>query len=107
MDVIDEEKLIQNAASTGNYLLSRLQSLKEYSSVRDVRGKGMMLAIETKFSVLDIIMGAMKQNLLVLEAGRNVVRLLPPITMTRDEADKVVQILSDVIGDVDSGRNSG
>lgn len=107
LEVLDEENLIQKAATTGEYLLSGLQSLKEYPSVRDVRGKGMMLAIETKFSVLDIIMGAIERKLLVLEAGRNVVRLLPPITMTTNEADTVVQILSDVFGDVEAGRNSG
>jgi acetylornithine/LysW-gamma-L-lysine aminotransferase len=107
LDVIDDEKLIENASSVGSYLLSELQSLMEYSCVRDVRGKGMMLAIEMRFSVLDIIMGSLERNLLVLEAGRNVVRLLPPLVMTEGEADLVVQVLSEVIGEYDAARNGG
>ncbi|MFC1804113.1 aspartate aminotransferase family protein, partial [Thermoproteota archaeon] len=107
LDVIDEEKLIEKASSVGSYLLMELQDLKKYSSVRDVRGKGMMLAVEMKFDVLSVIMGSLEKGLLVLEAGRNVIRLLPPIVMTKRDADKVVQILSEVIGEEDSARNSG
>jgi acetylornithine/N-succinyldiaminopimelate aminotransferase len=66
----------------------------------------MMLAIETKFSVLDIILGSLEKDLLVLEAGRNVVRLLPPLVMNKEEANKVVQILSEVIGECDAAKNS-
>jgi acetylornithine/LysW-gamma-L-lysine aminotransferase len=107
LDVIDEEKLIKKASSVGSYLLTELQDLKKYSSVRDVRGKGMMLAVEMKFDVLNVIMGSLEKGLLVLEAGRNVIRLLPPIVMTKRDADKAVQILSEVIGEEDSARNSG
>jgi acetylornithine/LysW-gamma-L-lysine aminotransferase len=106
LDVIDGENLMQNAATLGNYLLNELQGLKEHSIVRDVRGKGMMLAIETKFSVLDIILGSLEKDLLVLEAGRNVLRLLPPLVMNKEEANKVVQILSEVIGECDAAKNS-
>jgi len=106
LDVIDGENLMQNAATLGNYLLNELQGFKEYSIVRDVRGKGMMLAIETKFSVLDIILGSLEKDLLVLEAGRNVLRLLPPLVMNKEEANKVVQILSEVIGECDAAKNS-
>jgi acetylornithine/LysW-gamma-L-lysine aminotransferase len=107
LNVINEEKLIENASNVGSYLLERLQTLRDYSIVRDVRGKGMMLAIEMRFEVLNVIMRSMVRGLLVLDAGRNVVRLLPPLVMTKQEADKVVQVLSEVIGEEDSARNSG
>jgi acetylornithine/LysW-gamma-L-lysine aminotransferase len=107
LDVIDDENLIQKASSVGSYLLNELQALEDYSIVREVRGKGMMLAVEMKFSVLNVIMGSMDRGLLVLEAGRNVVRLLPALVMTELEADRVVQILSEVIGEEDSARTSG
>lgn len=106
LDVIDGESLMQNATTLGNYLLNELRKLQDYSIVRKVRGKGMMLAIETKFSVLDIIMGSLEKNVLVLEAGRNVVRLLPPLVMNKEEADKMVQVLSEVIGECDAAKNS-
>jgi acetylornithine/LysW-gamma-L-lysine aminotransferase len=107
LNVINEEKLIENASNVGSYLLEELQTLRNYSIVRDIRGKGMMLAIEMRFDVLNVIMRSMARGLLVLEAGRNVVRLLPPLIMSQHEANKVVQILSEVIGEEDSARNSG
>ena len=67
----------------------------------------MMLAVEMRFDVLNIIMKSMEKGLLLLEAGRNVIRLLPPLVMTHQEADNVVQILSEVIGEEASARNSG
>jgi acetylornithine/succinyldiaminopimelate/putrescine aminotransferase len=67
----------------------------------------MMVAIEMRFDVLNVIMRSIEKRLLVLEAGRNVIRLLPPLVMNKKEADKVVQVLSEVIGEEASARNGG
>ncbi|MFH1180117.1 MAG: aspartate aminotransferase family protein [Candidatus Bathyarchaeota archaeon] len=107
LEVIQDEKLLNRATTMGNYLLTELQCLLDYSCVREVRGKGLMLAIEMKFDALTVIMSCIEKRMLVLEAGRNVVRLLPPLVLTMKDADTAVQILREVIGEEDSARKSG
>lgn len=107
LDVIHDDGLMGNATVMGEYLLKELGNLLDYSVVRDVRGKGLMLAVETRFDALNVIMGCMEKGLLVLDAGHNVVRLLPPLIITRDEADKAVGVLMEVVGEEDAARKSG
>jgi acetylornithine/LysW-gamma-L-lysine aminotransferase len=106
LEVIQEKKLMRNASELGEYLLRELQSLQNYTSVRDVRGKGLMLAIQMRFDVLNVIMSCMNQGLLVLDAGRNVVRLLPPLIITKNQADNAVQILKEAIEVEESARRN-
>ena len=106
LDVLVEEKLMEHADSLGSYMLEELGSLSEFSIVRNVRGKGMMMAVELRFGVLDIMNNCMDRGVLLLEAGRNVLRLLPPLVLTREQADTVVQTLRDVIGEEETARQS-
>jgi acetylornithine/LysW-gamma-L-lysine aminotransferase len=106
LEVISDENLMGNANEVGNYLLKELQKLTDYSIVREVRGKGLMLAIELRFDILNVMMRCMEKGLLVLDAGRNVVRLLPPLIISDEEADRVVETLLDVIGEEDAARKS-
>lgn len=107
LDVIQGENLIKRAEIMGEYLQTKLQSLLDYICVREVRGKGLMLAVEMKFDALNVLTGCMEKGLLVLDAGRNVVRLLPPLVLTENDADKAIEILTEVIGAEDSARKGG
>jgi acetylornithine/LysW-gamma-L-lysine aminotransferase len=94
IDVLIEEKLPERAATNGNYFKGKLEALAEkHRIVREVRGLGLMLGVEMRFDVYNILLGCMEQGVLVLDAGRNVVRFLPPLVIEKEQIDKVVKAL--------------
>ena len=56
--------------------------------IREIRGKGLMIGIEMKFEVRDILMGLIKQGVLMLYSGRNILRILPPLSNFRRRYNK-------------------
>lgn len=100
VEVIIDEKLSQRAERLGNYFMERLKALQEkYKLIREVRGKGLMIGMEFRFDVLNIILKALERNVLVLDAGRNVLRFLPPLVITKRQIDRVISVLDAVIGE--------
>ena len=98
IDVLIEEKLPEKATTNGAYFKSKLNALAEkYNIVREVRGLGLMLGMEMRFDVYNIIVGCMERGILVLDAGRNVVRFLPPLIISREQIDRVVETLDAVM----------
>jgi acetylornithine/LysW-gamma-L-lysine aminotransferase len=103
-----EEKLPEKAAENGEYLMKNLSELESCQKIiREVRGRGLMIGLELRFDVLNVIMETMKNNVLVLDAGRNVVRLLPPLIIEREQIDAVVAVLDDVLGEEQAARFPG
>jgi acetylornithine/LysW-gamma-L-lysine aminotransferase len=98
IDVLVEEKLAEQAATNGKYFKVKLEALaKKHRIVREVRGLGLMLGMETRFDVYNILMDCMSKGVLVLDAGRNVLRFLPPLVIKREQIDKVVMVLDEVM----------
>ena len=98
IDVLIEEKLPEKAATNGAYFKGKLDALAEkYNIVREVRGLGLMLGMEMRFDVYNIIVGCMERGTLVLDAGRNVVRFLPPLIINREQINRVVETLDAVM----------
>jgi len=94
IDVLIEEKLPERAATLGNYFKGKLEALAEkYKIVREVRGLGLMLGMEMRFDVYNILFDCMERGVLVLDAGRNVVRFLPPLVIEKEQIDTVVEVL--------------
>lgn len=104
LDVIADERLIANAANLGEYLLTGLQGLRKHQSVRAVRGLGLMIAVELRFDILNILLKSIDEGVLFLDAGRNIIRLLPPLIMNREHADRVITTLDNVIGAEEAAR---
>jgi acetylornithine/LysW-gamma-L-lysine aminotransferase len=104
LETIKEEKLMKNATNIGEYMLESFESLRDFKSVRDIRGMGLMMGIELKFDVLNIIQMCQSEGVLILDAGRNIVRLLPPLVMGKQEASIVVEVLHKVIGEYEAAR---
>ncbi len=100
LDVMESERTVENAAEVGGFLM---QALKEASlpHVREVRGRGLMLGIE-----LDIPHKEAREGLLFGEhiftgcSGTDVLRLLPPLCLSRDEAAAFVESLKRVLSDI-------
>jgi acetylornithine/LysW-gamma-L-lysine aminotransferase len=94
LDVIKEEALVDKAAKTGEHFMSGLLDLKSrHPIIRDVRGLGMMLGIETRFDVHDILLDGIRSGLLMLYSGRNIIRLLPPLVMEIEMVDRALSIM--------------
>lgn len=83
-----------NAARVGKYFLDRLEALRAaYPVVRAVRGKGLILGMEVSVPARGIVAGCMERGLLVLTAGDNVVRFVPPLIVTEGEVDQALAIV--------------
>ncbi|MCS7098177.1 MAG: aspartate aminotransferase family protein [Candidatus Methanomethyliaceae archaeon] len=96
IDVLLEDGLIENAKIMGDFLMNEISKI-ESKIIREIRGMGLMIGIEMRFEVKDIILEMLKRGVIVLEAGRNVVRLLPPLVIKRDEAEKVISAFEEVV----------
>jgi 4-aminobutyrate aminotransferase len=110
-----EESLIANAAAIGEHLLNGLRGLAEHHPlIGDVRGKGLMIGVElvrdraTKERAVEerdeIVNLAFERGLLVLGAGRNALRLSPPLVLTRQQADTALGILDECLAVVERAR---
>lgn len=98
IDVLLQESLIENSAKIGTYFKQGLETLRNgHSIVREVRGLGLMLAVENRFDVHQIILNALQQGVLILDAGRNILRFLPPLCLQQSHVDRVLAVLGKVL----------
>ena len=105
IEVLQEENLSEKARIQGEYFVSRLNKLKEaHKIIREVRGLGLMIGVETRFEVRDFILESIPKGVLVLDAGRNVLRFLPPLVITRPHIDRTIEVLDEVIGEKEHGQ---
>ena len=108
IDVLVNEKLADNAFLLGLYFKSNLLELQaKHKSIKEVRGLGLMLGMELKFDVLNVLLKAMEKGVLVLDAGRNVVRFLPPLVISKEQIDKAIGVLDSVLEEEENARSSG
>jgi acetylornithine/LysW-gamma-L-lysine aminotransferase len=108
IDVLIQEKLPERAATLGGYFKSELEKLQsKHRTVKEVRGLGLMLGMEMKFDVLNTLLKAMDKGVLVLDAGRNVLRFLPPLVISKEQIDKAISVLDNVIEEEENARPSG
>lgn len=98
LDIFESENLVENAARTGDYLMQRLQ---EISQIKEVRGKGLMIGLEFGFPVkqlrTELLFG---QKVFTGASGSNVIRLLPPLTLTRQLADNFIVSLTAALNNI-------
>lgn len=99
LDVIEEEHLVENAASVGSYLLAQLKTLAaETPSIVDVRGEGLMIGIEFSDSIKTLRTRLVnEQHVFTGAASTNILRLLPPLCLTKAEADDFLSRLKQVL----------
>ena len=98
IDSIIEDELVSNSEKMGRIFKSGLLEIKKkYKIVRDVRGLGMMLGVEMRFDVKDILLDGIKNGILLLYSGRNILRLLPPIVMKEEEVNKSLELIDKLI----------
>ena len=97
IQALTQDKLVENSENMGKLFRQGLDELKEkHSVIREVRGKGLMIGIELKFEVRDILMEGIEKGLLLLYSGRNILRLLPPLVITQNDVTKSLEILDEL-----------
>ena len=100
VDALVKEKLAGRAANLGAYFKDELEELQaKYKIVKEVRGLGLMLGMELRYEVHNIILKTMERGVLILDAGRNVLRFLPPLVIEKEQIDKTISVLDEVIGE--------
>jgi len=108
LDVMKSERLMANARKQGARALKRLREMQEqYEIIGDVRGMGLLIGLEIVKSkntkehgdkeAKQIMQHCFMNGLLVIMAGRNVVRLIPPLNTTTQEMDEGLDILEDAV----------
>ncbi len=106
LQALIQDGLIENAKNMGEKFFRGLNDLKsKHKIIREVRGRGLMIGIELKFEVKDILMEGIKKGLLLLYSGRNILRLLPPLVMSDEDVTKSLQILDELLTNEEGRRN--
>jgi acetylornithine/LysW-gamma-L-lysine aminotransferase len=105
LDVIIEEKLPEKAAKKGSYLMGKLEDIvNKYRIVREARGMGLMMGLELRFDILKILLSSIDRGVLFLDAGRNIVRMLPPLVIQKNQLTEAISILDEVLGEEETAR---
>jgi len=98
LEIIEEENLMQNAVEIGECMRSGFAArLAGVEGVKEIRGMGLMIGIELTLPCGDLVAQALAKGLLINVTGDNVVRLLPPLNFSREEADLVLDTLTPLI----------
>ena len=94
LDVMKSENLIENAAKTGDYLTGRLQGNK---AIKALRGIGLMIGIELHDNYLEMRNELLfKKKMFTGAAGKSIIRLLPPLCITMEQADRFIEAFNDL-----------
>ena len=106
LKALTEDGLIENSEKMGKIFREGLEKLKEkHTMIREIRGKGLMIGVEMKFEVKDILMGLIKKGVLMLYSGRNILRILPPLVITEEDITKVLHALDSILTEEEQKRD--
>ena len=96
IDVLVEGRLWERAERLGKLFKGFLSRLAEkYRVVREVRGLGLMLAVEYRFDILDVLQGLLQRGVIALSSGTRILRFLPPVSITEDQIEYVAAKLEE------------
>lgn len=102
MDLFEEQKILDNVNEVGPYLKEKLYELKEqYDFVKDVRGAGLMLGMEFDRPVAPYIVKAQEKGLMLINAGQYIIRMVPPLVITKQNVDDMIAILRECLETVE------
>jgi len=105
--IVEEEKLLENVRSTGEYLRAQLQGLVEkYAAAQQVRGRGLIQGLQLEIPARPIVEQALAEGVLFNSTQDTVVRLLPPFLLQEKHVDKGIRVLKKLLGRK-RGKSSG
>jgi len=102
LKVIEEEDICEMARVRGEYMTTRLRDLStNWPAIKDVRGMGLMIGVELSFTGVEVVTEMMKRGVLSNCASDVVIRLVPPLIISKEEIDKVIDVLVESIKEVE------
>ena len=106
IQALTEDGLVESATKMGKIFLEGLERLKEkHRIIREIRGKGLMIGVEMKFDVKNILFDGIANNLLLLYSGKNILRLLPPLVISESDINKALETLDVILSKEEQRRN--
>ncbi|MEM1993973.1 MAG: aspartate aminotransferase family protein [Nitrososphaerales archaeon] len=97
--------LAKRAETLGKKMMEGLEELRErHKVVREVRGRGLMLALELRFDVKNILLSALKKGVILLYSGKNILRFLPPLVISEEEIEQGLMVLDELLAEEDRSR---
>ena len=98
IDIVSTKKFLINVRKLSDYFLSNLNKLKQKypSIIKEIRGRGFLIGIQLYNNQLKFISKLMKNKLLTIRASENVVRILPPLNVTKNELNQALKIIDKV-----------
>ncbi|MEX0911719.1 MAG: acetylornithine/succinylornithine family transaminase [Nitrosopumilaceae archaeon] len=106
IQALTQDGLVENAVKMGKKFQDGLEDLKKkHKIIREIRSKGLMIGVEMKFEVKDILLDGIANGLLLLYSGRNILRLLPPLVISESDITKALEILDILLEKEEKRRN--
>ena len=100
-DLFESEDILSNVREVGAYLHMKLNRLVEqYDFITELRGKGLMLGLEFSCPVKEIILSCMEAGVILMSAGTNVIRFIPPLILKKEHVDEMIDILTGVLNQI-------
>ena len=100
IDAIVDEKLPERARDLGDKFIKTLQEMViNLHILREVRGLGLMIGLESRIFIGDVLTEALNRGLLLLYAGKNIIRFLPPLVIEMSQLEKAAEILKNILSE--------
>lgn len=100
-DIFENDKILENVKMVAPYLEQKLDELVEkYDCIVERRGMGLMQGLEFKMPVKDIIPKVMESGLILISAGTNIIRFVPPLVIEKKHVDEMISILDQVLSEL-------
>ena len=96
INVIEAEKLVARSKELGEYFMDAV-GIGSNPIVKELRGKGLMIAIELTKPCAEIVVDALERGILINCTSNNVIRLVPPLVISKEELDEVISVLREII----------
>ena len=101
LSIILNQGVVDNAKEVGSYFYNRLLELKEkYDFIKELRGMGLILGLELDMEAKEIVKKMLDNGILVLTAGKKVLRFLPPLVINIEDVDQVIGVLEEVFSQI-------
>ena len=93
-----QEGILEHCRKMGDYFLLKLKKMQQkHEIIKEVRGKGLIIAAELNIECVDIVNECLKRGLLLISAGSKTLRFVPPLVITTQDIDQAVQVLDEVM----------
>ncbi len=104
LELFENENILENVKSVGAYLGEKLDGLAQrYDFIREGRGEGLMRGLAFTIPVREIISRALDKGLILINAGADVIRFVPPLVITREHVDEMMEILTACLDEQEKG----